>query len=140
MILFFEEDISYKLKEKNRIKKWVTEVCKKYNKKVGEINYIFCSDEYLLNINKEYLQHDFYTDIITFDQSENDTQIDGELYISIDRIKDNAATLETTFEIELRRVLIHGILHLIGFGDKSEKEETEMRRLENEHLAQFDAV
>jgi probable rRNA maturation factor len=137
MISFFEEDIKFNLKDKLKVKRWVKTVCEAYNKKVGDINYIFCSDEFLLDINKQYLQHDYFTDIITFDQSENETKVDGELYISIDRVRDNANTLAATFEHELLRVIIHGILHLLGHGDKTEADEANMRSLENKYLIQY---
>ena len=140
MISFFEEDIKYNLKDKNKVKRWITSVCKAYHKQVGAINYIFCSDEYLLEINREYLKHDYYTDIITFDLSESKEEIDGELYISIDRVKENAASLPTEFTKELKRVLVHGILHLIGYSDKTEDDEKEMRRLENIYLQQYESI
>lgn len=139
MISFFEEEIAFKIKDKRKIKNWITAVCKSYKKKVGEINYIFCDDEYLLKVNNEYLSHNFYTDIITFNQSESDTIIEGELYISIDRVKENANDIDAIFEQELKRVIIHGILHLIGYNDKSKEEEKEMRALENKHLGEYEA-
>lgn len=140
MISFFEEDIKYNLKDKNKIKKWIKNVCGTYHMKAGAINFIFCSDEYLKKINKEYLKHNYYTDIITFDQSESKEIIDGELYISIDRVKDNADCLSTEFSTELKRVLVHGILHLIGYGDKTEEDENEMRLLENQYLEQYESL
>ncbi len=131
MIHFFTEETSYKLKEKRNTKKWIIEVLTLFDKTAGEINYIFCNDNYLLEINKTYLSHDFFTDIITFDQSENKTKIEGEIYISIDRVNENSKTNVDTFDNELRRVIIHGILHLIGFGDKSPDEQAIMRSQEN---------
>ncbi len=104
-----------------------------YNKKTGEITYIFCSDKYILKINNEYLQHDYYTDIITFDYSEKDS-IAGDLFISLDTVKSNAEQFEQPFDTELHRVIIHGILHLCGQKDKTEKDSEEMRRKENEAL------
>ena len=103
------------------------------NKQLGEISYIFCSDEQLLEINKEFLNHDYYTDIITFDYSEADV-ISGDLFISIERIKDNAKTLKTSYQEELHRVIIHGVLHLLGYKDKTEVESENMRKLEDECL------
>ncbi len=137
MISFFVEDISFKIGEKQKLKNWIKEICVLNQKKVGEINYIFCSDEYLLNVNKEYLAHDFYTDIITFDQSDNFALIEGEIYISIDRIKENAAHLGVAFDEELRRVIIHGILHLVGYGDKTKEQSEIMRAMENESLIKY---
>ncbi len=105
-------------------------------KKLGEINYIFCDDEYLLKINQDYLQHDYYTDIITFDYVKGKT-ISAEIFVSLQRISDNASTLSRDYEDELRRVLAHGILHLIGYKDKTKEEEKEMRRMEDLYLAKY---
>ncbi|MDN4165589.1 rRNA maturation RNase YbeY [Cytophagales bacterium LB-30] len=135
---FFTEDIAFKIKSALRTKQWIKEVVQQEGKKLKEVNYIFCSDEHLLGINQEYLQHDTYTDIITFDNSETDKEIEGDIYISIDRVKENANTLNIPFEEELRRVLIHGILHLIGYGDKSAADKKQMREMENQSLARFD--
>ncbi len=111
---------------------WLNKVCNSHDKKLGEINLIFCSDEYLLNMNKEYLQHDYYTDIITFDYYEE--LVSGDLFISLDRVRENAAVLGVAFIEELYRVVVHGTLHLLGFGDKSPDEEARMRSLENDAL------
>jgi len=101
------------------------------------INFIFCSDEYLHKINLEYLEHDTLTDIITFDNSENDQEIEGDIFISLERIKENAQMFEVPFELELKRVLVHGILHLIGYNDKTEEEGMIMRSKEDFYLALF---
>lgn len=122
------------LKNRTILKQWIKLVIENNNKKVGEIAYIFCSDEQLLEINKEFLNHDYYTDIITFDYSETDI-VSGDLFISIDRIKDNAKTLDVSYQEELHRVIIHGILHLLGFKDKTDEESQNMRLLENECLS-----
>ena len=111
---------------------WLSQVCEKHNRILGEINLIFCSDEYLLEINKKHLDHDYYTDIITFDYYEEN--ITGDLFISIERVKENAELLGVNFPLELNRVVVHGTLHLLGFGDKSEQEELLMRGLENDAL------
>lgn len=111
---------------------WLADVCKKHNRILGEISLIFCSDEYLLQMNKEHLDHDYYTDIITFDYYEE--HISGDLFISVDRVRENANDLNVEFIQELYRVVVHGTLHLLGFGDKSEEEEILMRKLENEAL------
>lgn len=134
MISFFTEEIPFTIKDKLKRKNWIKGVASQFNKKIGELNYIFCTDDYLLEINKTYLNHDFYTDIITFDQSETEKKIEGEIYISIDRVKDNAAINNTSFENELNRVIVHGVLHLIGFKDKTNQEQAEMRAQENEMI------
>ena len=121
------------LKKRTILKQWITTIVEKNKKEVGEISYIFCSDEQLLEINKEFLNHDYYTDIITFDYSEADV-ISGDLFISIERIKDNAKTLKTSYQEELHRVIIHGVLHLLGYKDKTEVESENMRKLEDECL------
>lgn len=121
------------LSKKNKIKSWIKSVVEKRGMKVGEISYIFCKDEYLLNINKTYLNHDYFTDIISFDYSDKD-KVAGDLFISIDRVLDNSKSLNQEFEQELYRVIIHGVLHLLGLKDKTEKEEKEMRKAEEECL------
>ena len=122
------------LKNRTILKQWIKLVIENNNKKVGEIAYIFCSDEQLLEINKEFLNHDYYTDIITFDYSETDV-VSGDMFISIDRIKDNAKILGVAYQEELHRVIIHGILHLLGNKDKTETESENMRKLEDECLS-----
>lgn len=134
MISFFTEEISFKLKDKAKIKKWIKGICISNSKKPGDINFIFCNDEYLLEINKNYLNHDFYTDIITFDQSENEHQINADVYISIDRVTENAQKNSAEFTTELHRVMIHGILHIIGWADKSENDKIKMRLAEDAAL------
>lgn len=133
-ICFSVENTKFVLKEKTRIKKWIAEVVKRDGKKLGDLGYIFCDDEYLLQVNIEYLNHDTYTDIITFDYVEGDL-ISGDMMISVDRIRENAKTFGVAFEQELHRVIIHGVLHLLGNGDKSEKEAKKMRKLEESALA-----
>lgn len=122
------------LKNRTILKQWIKLVIENNNKKVGEIAYIFCSDEQLLEINKEFLNHDYYTDIITFDYSETDV-VSGDMFISIDRIKDNAKILGVAYQEELHRVIIHGILHLLGNKDNTETESENMRKLEDECLS-----
>lgn len=121
------------LKKRTILKQWIKTIVENNKKEVGEISYIFCSDEQLLEINKEFLNHDYYTDIITFDYSETDV-VSGDLFISIERIKDNAKTLKTSYQEELHRVIIHGVLHLLGYKDKTEEESKNMRKLEDECL------
>ena len=103
------------------------------NKEEGELSLVFCSDDYLLEVNKKHLNHDYYTDIITFDYSE-ENKISGDLLISIDRVKENAKTFSVSFMHELNRVVIHGVLHLCGYKDKTEEEKKQMRNLENKYL------
>lgn len=134
MGISFAFQITCTLKNRTILKQWIKLVIENNNKKVGEIAYIFCSDEQLLEINKEFLNHDYYTDIITFDYSETDV-VSGDMFISIDRIKDNAKILGVAYQEELHRVIIHGILHLLGNKDKTETESENMRKLEDECLS-----
>jgi probable rRNA maturation factor len=137
MINFFNEDIDFKLKGKNNFKAWLKKVAEKEGFIINNLNYIFCSDKYLHKMNLEYLDHDTYTDIITFDNSENDNIIEGDIFISIERITDNSMTLNTQFEDETKRVIIHGLLHLCGYDDHSVENKAEMRRLESEYILIF---
>ena len=134
-IHFFYEQVAFELEHPNQTKAWVESIIDKEGKTLGDINFIFCNDEYLLEINLEYLGHDTYTDIVTFDQSESETEIAGDIYISIDRVKENTQTFEKQFEEELHRVIIHGVLHLIGYGDKTTIEAAEMRKKEEACLS-----
>lgn len=119
---------------KDFLTQWLDNVTQLENKKLGELTLIFTSDDYLLEVNKQYLEHDYYTDIITFDYCEDD-YVSGDLFISIDRVKENAQTNNTTFQNELNRVIVHGVLHLCGYNDKSEVDEQLMRQKENQMLA-----
>ncbi|MBS4059581.1 MAG: rRNA maturation RNase YbeY [Bacteroidetes bacterium] len=114
---------------------WVEDVIKHYSKKTGEVFFLFCSDEHLFQMNVQFLNHDTYTDIITFSSSEVAEIISGELYISIERVMDNAEKIGVSFKEELLRVMIHGILHLIGYNDKTESDIMEMRLQENKCLS-----
>ena len=134
-INFFTEDIAYSLKNKTKLRSWISNVIKDNHKHISWLNYIFTSDQYLLSINKTYLDHDSFTDIITFDQSANTNSIEADIFISIDRIKENSKNLQIPFQDELHRVMIHGVLHLIGLNDKSDAEKKEMRKKENHYLA-----
>ncbi|MCT2563521.1 rRNA maturation RNase YbeY [Chryseobacterium herbae] len=134
MIQFFYENLQESVS--TDYQKWLEDIILSEGKKPGEINYIFCDDEYLLKINQDYLQHDYYTDIITFDYVKGKT-ISAEIFVSLQRISDNASTLSRDYEEELKRVLAHGILHLAGYKDKTEEEEKEMRRMEDLYLAKF---
>lgn len=121
------------LSKKNKIKAWIKSVVEKRGMKVGDISYIFCKDEYLLDINQNYLNHDDFTDIISFDYSDKD-KVAGDLFISVERVMENAQNLNQEFEQELYRVIIHGVLHLLGFKDKTKAQEKEMRKTEEECL------
>jgi probable rRNA maturation factor len=138
LIRYFSENIDFKLAQKVEIKKWLVGIAKEEGMGVGDINYIFCDDEYLLGINKQYLDHDYYTDIITFDNAEDEGKIEGDIYVSIDRVQDNATNLKVSFDKELKRVLAHGVLHLCGYKDKTEQEERQMRGKEEYYLMKFD--
>jgi rRNA maturation RNase YbeY len=133
MIYHHAEDVSFSPKGKLSLRKWISDAISNEGKIVGDINYIYCSDEYLLELNRSSLNHDYYTDIITFDYVEEEV-ISGDLFISIDRVKENANENNVTFEIELSRVMIHGVMHLCGYGDKTEKEEKTMRCKEDFYL------
>ncbi|OOG70602.1 rRNA maturation RNase YbeY [Algoriphagus sp. A40] len=129
-INFFSEEIKFDLKHKLRRKNWLKKIAQSESFKIGELNYIFCSDEYLYQINVDYLDHHTYTDIITFDNSEKENTIEGDIFISIDRIKDNASKHQQEEEAELSRVISHGLFHLMGYKDKSKEQTEEMRSLE----------
>jgi probable rRNA maturation factor len=137
MIVFFNEDIDFKFQGKNNFKSWLKKVSEKEGFKINNLNYIFCSDEYLHKINLEYLHHDTYTDIITFDNSEEESIVEGDIFISIERIKENSFTLNTVFEEEFKRVIVHGLLHLCGYDDHTSEDKAEMRRLESEYIEIF---
>lgn len=134
-ILFFEEDIKFTLKDKNHIRQWIYETIVKEKKCLENLNFIFCSDAYLLDINIQYLKHHTFTDIITFDNSEKKNTISGDIFISIERIKENAKAYKTTFVNELHRVIIHGTLHLLDYTDKTKEAKILMTQKENEYLA-----
>ena len=134
-IHFFSEGIDFNINNKTQIRRWLKSVILQHTKKITSLNYIFTSDDYLLDINQKYLNHNTYTDIITFDQSTNPIRIEADIYISIDRVHVNSKLLDTSFNEELHRVLIHGVLHLLGFKDKTATQKKEMRKKENHYLA-----
>jgi probable rRNA maturation factor len=153
MIHFHSEDLVFKLKNKIRLKKWIVATIEKKKKKVGDISYVFCSDSFLLKMNKEYLNHDTYTDIITFDYSKDDAKqpIAGDVFISVERVKENAEKFSgnktqnkqkknTDFEEELHRVIIHGTLHLLGYKDKTKIAKAEMTKQEDLCLSQLKKI
>ena len=131
-VQFYFLDRKPALKERNRLKLFIEKLFKQEKKKLGNLSYIFCSDEHLLGINKDFLKHDFYTDVITFDLSSSKTETEGEIYLSVDRIKDNAKQLGVSFKEELHRVIFHGALHLCGYKDKKKADILIMRQ--NEEL------
>lgn len=132
-IVFSNDNVIFNLKEKTKLKNWINQVAKKEKKVVGNICYVFTNDEELLKINSQYLNHNTFTDIITFDYSENN-KISGDIFISIDRVNENAVELKLTFDDELKRVIIHGILHLCGYKDKTKIDSDNMRLLETKAL------
>ncbi|MGL1884885.1 MAG: rRNA maturation RNase YbeY [Reichenbachiella sp.] len=134
-ITFFTEDLEFSLPQEDKVKDWIIHTVEAEGYKIETISYIFCSDEYLHKINVEYLDHDYYTDIITFDNSEEDEALTSDLFISIERVKDNAEEQSITFIEELRRVVIHGVLHLVGYHDKTPEQKKEMRQKENAYLS-----
>ena len=137
MINFFNEDIDFKFKYKNNFKAWLKKVAEIEGFRINDLNYIFCSDQFLHKMNLEYLNHDTYTDIITFDNSEDESTLEGDIFLSIERIIDNSRILDTHFEEEIKRVIIHGLLHLCGHDDHSIEDKAEMRRLESEYILIF---
>ena len=134
-INFFSEDIVFILKNKKAIRLWLQSAATKEGYTIESINYIFTSDGFLLNMNRQYLDHDTYTDIITFDHAEVDGFLEGDVFISVPRVKENASKFRIEFEHELRRVLIHGLLHLMGYSDKSRPEKQKMTELEDQYLS-----
>jgi len=136
MIQFCTEDVTFSLKEKLKHKAWLNEVAKQEGKKIVELSYVFCSDSYLLEINQAYLNHDTLTDIVTFDNSENSNKIEGDIFISIDRVRENGEKLGTS-ETELERVMVHGLLHLLGYKDKKKEDKALMTEKEDLYIKQY---
>ena len=137
-ITFHKEEIEFELPDEHKLMDWLHQVAGSQKKEITQLTYIFCSDEYLLDINKKYLNHDYYTDIITFPYKEGKS-IESDVFISIDRIHDNAKSYQVTFKQELLRVIAHGLLHLLGFKDKSKDEKDEMRKMENWAIEKFNS-
>lgn len=133
---FSKEKVVFRLSRKQLIVNWLDKIIQQEKHKPGDISYIFCSDKYLLNINKTYLKHDFYTDIITFDYSKNKS-VSGDIFISIDRVKENAKEFSVSFQNELLRVIAHGVLHLCGYKDKTKAQEKQMRAKEDYYLSLY---
>lgn len=133
MVRYFTEDISFAFKQKALNKRWYKFVAESEIRKLGDINVIFCSDRYILDVNMKYLQHDYFTDIITFDYCEGNV-LSGDLFISVDSVRENSEYYHTSFEDELNRVLVHGVLHLIGYDDHKEEDIRVMRAKEDYYL------
>ncbi len=134
-IFFFSEKIRFKLANPRKTVFWIKSVIRQEEVTLNSINYIFCSDEHLKKINIQYLGHKTYTDIITFNYSASKSELEGEIYISVDRVRKNAKIFKTDFLTELHRVIIHGVLHLIGFNDKTKREKALMREKEDTYLS-----
>lgn len=132
-IRFFNEDVRLPKFKKRIISSWIKQAIFEEGFEVGEISFIFCSDSYLLDVNRKYLNHDYFTDIITFDYVENGL-VSGDIFISVDRVKENSGLFNVSFFDELKRILIHGILHLTGYNDKSDPEKQVMTQKENFYL------
>ena len=134
-IQFFTQDIEFKLSNPRKTRYWIEKVIRKEGHRLGSLNYIFCSDSHLLSLNQQYLKHNTLTDIITFDNREGVNDIEGDIFISIDRVGDNAVKLSSDPDEELHRVIIHGVLHLCGYGDKSATQKSAMRKKEDAYLS-----
>ena len=134
MISYFFEDVSEFRLSRLKVRKWLKSVVELEGKKVGDISIVFCSDEYLLKMNNDYLNHDNFTDVITFDYNVGGSVIYGDIFISIDRVRENANTLKVSFSDELHRIIVHGVLHLLGYSDKSRAERVAMEEKENYYL------
>jgi probable rRNA maturation factor len=135
-IYFYNQESNYTIKQKNRLRNWINGTILSEDHELDTLNFIFCSDEYLLKMNEQYLHHNTYTDIITFDNSEMPRTIAGDIFISIDRVRENAKIFETSLANELQRVIIHGTLHLLGYPDKTKKAKKLMTEKEDKYLKQ----
>lgn len=133
LITFHKEEIEFDLPDQKNLIDWLSAIAKKEEKTITQLSYIFCSDNYLLDINKTYLNHDYYTDIITFPYKQGN-EIESDIFISVDRVRDNAKEYQTTFKLELLRVIAHGLLHMVGYGDKTDDDQIKMTEMENECL------
>jgi rRNA maturation RNase YbeY len=136
-VSFQNADISFRLPHKALLKKFIADTFLRETKKKLSVTYVFCSDEYLLKINQDFLSHDYYTDIITFPLADTDQKTEAEIYVSIDRIKENAEKLKVDFDQELLRVVFHGVLHLAGLKDKTAIQKTMMRKAEEKWIRAF---
>lgn len=136
-VRYFSEGISFKVPNPRKTSSWIKSVIQVNKAKLKEVSFIFCSDSYLLQMNQSFLNHNTLTDIITFDYSKSRNALEGEIYISVERVLANAEKFEVSFEQEIKRVMIHGILHLLGFKDKKVKEKAQMRKKEEACLSLF---
>jgi len=136
-INFFTEDLAFSPKNKTILKKWIITTIEAHQQQTGELNFVFCSDAYLHQLNVQHLGHDTLTDIITFDNGDQLGVVEGDIFISVDRVRENASTFGVLFDQELHRVMIHGTLHLLGFGDKTADEQQLMRLKEDEQIQQL---
>lgn len=134
-IFFFKEGIKFRLSDKDKLRNWILKKLKLEGFELRNLNFIFCTDNYLRKINKEYLGHDYFTDIITFDNSVSKKMTDGDIYISVDRVRINSKVYDNTFNDELHRVMAHGVLHLMGYDDKQKNQKIKMEKMENKWLA-----
>jgi probable rRNA maturation factor len=132
---FFSQDVSFTLPNPRKTSNWIKKTLEAEKRSLAQLNFIFCSDEHLLGINIQYLKHNTYTDIITFDNSESPKTVEGDIFISIERVEENAKKLSVPFIEELRRVIIHGVLHLVGYSDKRESQIKQMRKKEDTYLS-----
>ncbi len=139
MIYFQADEVALPMLRQDLVRDWIQSVAAYYGKHVGNIHYIFCSDERILEVNRQFLQHDYYTDVITFDYSEGKT-LSGDIFISVDTVKSNAEQQRTSFEQELLRIIIHGVLHLTGQGDKTPKAHQEMTEKEEHALTLYTEI
>ncbi|MES1222848.1 MAG: rRNA maturation RNase YbeY, partial [Bacteroidota bacterium] len=139
-IRFFFLSKSITIRNRKKLKAFMIKLLRKEGKRPGNINFIFCSDEYLLDINRNYLNHNYYTDIITFDLSSNPASLEAEIYISTDRVRDNARSMNTTITEEIHRVMFHGLLHLSGYRDKNRKDLKIMREREGHYISKYKNV
>lgn len=132
---YFSQDVPFKIPSPRKTTAWIKEVIRREKSKLAHLNFIFCSDQYLLEVNRQYLTHDTYTDIITFDNADSQGAIEGDIFISIERVRENAGKRHIRFEDELNRVLVHGVLHLLGYSDKSSQQKSVMRKKEDAYLS-----
>jgi rRNA maturation RNase YbeY len=134
-IHFFNEGVRFKVPHPRKTSAWIKKAIHDEGKSLGDLNFVFCSDEGLRKINVSYLNHDYFTDIITFDTSEDNDTVAGDIFISLDRVKENATQLGFPFATELNRVMIHGVLHLVGYSDKTRNKKSLMRKKEDAYLS-----
>ena len=135
--IYFFYEVPVSLRNRTLLKQAITQLLKKYGRDLESLNFVFCNDERVLEINKQFLQHDYYTDIISFELSRKSEPLQGEVYISVDRVRDNAQNLGQSFNRELHRVIIHGVLHFLGYKDKTTAEAARMRKAEEDFLSSY---